>query len=300
MAVYTSIPSLDIKKLASAYGLEVELVTPMKVGNSNSNFKLETNEASYMLSVLEEKSVAEAQNLIYLHQWLHKYGFKTSVALEKPDGQTLSLYDGKPLWVKKWINGEIHQDLTTDQLKEAGYQLAILHQVPVPSFLPTKHSYEASRYPALFNRQIDEEYEKWLRKQYDFIQNQQLEGLPMGLIHGDLFYDNIVFEKGKLQAIIDFEEACYHFLVFDIGMALIGLCQNNDTIDEVKAEAFIEGYSRIRKMNDREQDLLPFFTAYAATGTSAWRFWKYNIDVPNPERKSHHWQMVRLAKSIKY
>ena len=107
-----------------------------------------------------------------------------------------------------------------------------------------------------------------------------------------------MFDQEFLQAIIDFESACIYFLVYDLGMAIIGLCNENGTINWHKAKALIGGYEQIRELEQLEKENLQFFTAYAAVGTSCWRYWKYHIDSPNPALSHKHWEMVSLAMAI--
>jgi homoserine kinase type II len=118
------------------------------------------------------------------------------------------------------------------------------------------------------------------------------------LIHGDLFFDNILFEGDKIKAIIDLEEACSYYLIFDLGMAVIGLCRTDDKIDLTKVKALIEGYETVRLLSSVEKKSLPLFVKYAATATSWWRFWKYNIHSPKPDLSTKHWEMVQVVKEV--
>ncbi|MCH8127849.1 phosphotransferase [candidate division KSB1 bacterium] len=122
--------------------------------------------------------------------------------------------------------------------------------------------------------------------------------LPCGLIHGDVFYDNILFERGKLKAIIDFEEACLYYKVFDLGMGILGLCTEGTTWVLSKARALVMGYQQVKALEEREKESLQLFCAYAAIATSCWRFWKYHIHSPTVEKADEHWQMVHLAEEI--
>ncbi|MFQ3207164.1 MAG: homoserine kinase type II [Glaciecola sp.] len=80
------------------------------------------------------------------------------------------------------------------------------------------------------------------------------DSLPRGLIHGDLFNDNLVFENGKFKAIIDFEEACFYYSVFELGMAIVGTCFSNTSIDFNKVTALVDGYQQIRPLEPIEKD----------------------------------------------
>ena len=115
---------------------------------------------------------------------------------------------------------------------------------------------------------------------------------------GDIFFDNVLFENNKIKAIIDFEEACNYYLIFDLGMGILGLCRTGEKIDLNKARALIKGYEQIRSLGVPERDSLQLFIEYAAIATSWWRFWKYNIHTPTPDLRNKHWKMVQVAKEV--
>ena len=82
----------------------------------------------------------------------------------------------------------------------------------------------------------------WLAEEIDYLEQHITDNLPKGLIHGDLFYDNLLFDPlsgmpGGFKAIIDFEEACHYHLIFELGMGMVGACVNDITVDLDKARA---------------------------------------------------------------
>jgi len=101
-----------------------------------------------------------------------------------------------------------------------------------------------------------------------------------------------------LIAIIDFMDALHYFLVYDLGMGIIGLCCQNSTLKMDKARELIDGYQNIRPLNKREVEFLQFFVQYAATAASVWRFWRYHFDKPDPDKSEFHLEMKLLAEEI--
>ena len=102
----------------------------------------------------------------------------------------------------------------------------------------------------------------------------------------------------SFKAIIDFEEACNYYLVFELGMAIVGCCTEDITINLKKARAFVDGYQQVRKLEEIEKVSLQLFVRYAAVATSYWRFNKYNIEEPSKDMVGHHCQMVQLSKEV--
>ncbi len=208
------------------------------------------------------------------------------------------MYRDKPVMVKAYIAGQVCKDLDETMLCQVGAAMARLHQLPVPDFLPDKHPYGLQVFPSVIGQNINPDYETWLGKRLAYLEQHIPPGLPYGLIHGDLFYDNVLFEEKKFKAIIDFEEACRYYKGFDLGMGILGLCVENTTVMLDKARALVRGYQQIRMLEKREKDTLLLFVEYAAIATSCWRFWKYHIQMPLVGKADKHWQMMHLAEDV--
>lgn len=298
MATYTRIPLSDLKKIAIAYGIKALDFTSIDGGNTNSNYYIQAAQGDYMLTLAEEKSLQEMENLAALLQQLEQYNFITSKVHPSLTREIVTEYAGKPILIKKWIKGSVYENISMEMLKQIGGTMAKLHQVPAPDFLPKLHPYGVQVFSTVVDKGIDKVYESWLSEQTQSLMEKLPKNLPKGLIHGDVFFDNVLFEDEKIKAIIDFEEACYYYLNFDLGMGILGLCRTNGKIDLTKANALVTGYEEIRPLEFLEKELLPLFIKYAAIATSWWRFWKYNIHSPNPDLKNKHWEMVRVAKEM--
>lgn len=177
--------------------------------------------------------------------------------------------------------------------------MARLHEIPIPDYLPDKHSYVKKTYPKVMKKGIDQKYNNWLGQGFRRLMQNIPSGLPIGLIHGDLFYDNILFEGEKFKAFLDFEDICQTYKVFDLGMAVVGLCTEDTKIVLTKVRAIVNGYQEVRLLEEVEKESLQIFIEYAALLTSAWRFWKYNMDAPNAEKSNNHMQMVNIANAVR-
>ena len=298
MAIYTRIQVSDLRKIVSLYGIEVIDFTPIDAGNTNSNYHVRAKRDEYILTIMEDKSSQEVQNLAILLQWLAKHDFLTSAVLAAGTGEIITYYAGKPVMIKKWIYGKVCENLSIDMLKQIGSYMAQLHKIPAPNYLPKLHPYGLQVFSTVIGKKLDTKYEYWLKGRLQYLEENIPKNLPQGLIHGDIFFDNVLFEDGKIKAIIDFEEACHYYLIFDLGMSVLGLCRTGGKIDLNKTRALIKGYEQIRSLELLEMEFLQFFVEYAAIATSWWRFWKYNIYSPNPNIKDKHWEMVHLAKEV--
>ncbi|MEO1263518.1 MAG: homoserine kinase [Bacteroidota bacterium] len=285
--------------MASNFGLDLRNYQHNKGGACNSNFLIKTKKGRYMLTLVEERSVSESAVLAKLLLWLEKHRYPTTRLVKTIKDKNYLKFNGKAFFVKKYLKGKTYTALSTKQIKQAGASLACLHAVPSPEMMSDRLYYEDPKFEKVIGRGIDPKYEKWLKKRYVFFKENLPRGLPIGLIHADLFADNIIFDKKNLRAIIDFEEACHYYLIYDIGMAIIGTCMDGKKMNSAKARAFTKGYQKERKLTGEEIGALQIFMEYAAVRTSNWRIWKYHLDAPNPAKKNKHREMMATAEMIR-
>lgn len=298
MARYTELTQSDIRKIAEFYNLVVTNFELIEGGAGNSSYLLYVQHGKYVLTVFDEKTLNEVLCMGQLLLLLNKYDFPSTQLLPLRNGDIVTVYMGKPIMLKSYIEGEVYADLNEIMLEQLGKKMARLHEVPSPDCLPDTHSYGWQVFVNVIGKNIDVKYESWLQEQLYFLKKNIPSGLPYGFIHGDLFYDNVLFEKNKFKAIIDFEEACHYCKVFDLGMAIVGSCAEGTTVDLDKARALVNGYQQVRQLEQMEKETLQLFVQYSATATSYWRFWKYNIDAPSVANEKKHWEMVKISNWV--
>ncbi len=298
MAHYTQLSSYDIQAIANYYNLTILDFESINGGAGNSSYLLQTTEEKYVLTVCDDKTLVEALNLGKLLRRLEKYNFPTTRLVLSVNNHPVVSYHDKPIMLKIYIEGQVIEQLSLEMLSQIGREMATLHQISIPDYLPRQHAYESQFVSIIIGQGIDSDYEAWLIKQQRYFEKNISSELSHCLIHGDLFYDNILFENNNLKAIIDFEEACYYYQGFDLGMGVLGLCTENEVINLDKARAFVAGYEQISPLASIEKQTLQVFIQHAAVTTSCWRFWKYYIDIPSIEKANKHRQMMKIAENI--
>ena len=299
MAVYTQLQENEIRKIGADYGLTIVDFAPIEAGASNSNYLLHTQQGDYVLTFFGDKTLAHANKLGQLLLLLAEHEFPTTRLLHPVKGGLTTMHKGKAVMLKAHIVGEMYQDLDEAMLRQIGAMMARLHQLPVPDFVPNGLSSGWQCLPDIVDQNVDPEYEAWIAKRLAELARRLPRELSRGLIHGDIFYDNVLFVGKKLAAIIDLEEATSYYKVFDLGMGIVGSCCGKSTVVLAKARALVDGYQQIRALEGKEKRALQLFIEYAATIVSCWRFWKYHIDTPIAEKADKHRQMRRIAKEIR-
>lgn len=300
MARYIDLGKHEISTLAAQYGVMPEEFTPIEGGAGNTSYLLHGRQGKFVLTLFDDKPRAVVDKLERLLLLLEEYGFPTTRLLLPVQGGSSVMYADKPVMLKQYISGDVCRDLDLPMLSQVGTKMASMHRLAVPhQLLEQRHSYGLQLFESVAGANIDSRYESWLAGQIAYLTEMIPTNLPRGFIHGDLFYDNLLFEGDQLRAIIDFEEACHYYMAFDLGMGIVGMCCDESGVVPAKAKALISGYQGVRMLQQREMMALPLFCEYAATATSCWRYWKYNIHTPIAENAGKHRQMMRLAQQIR-
>jgi homoserine kinase type II len=301
MALYTVLDEIEIQSILLPYGIKKPSTFKVLSGGSeNTNYLLQFENKGYVLTLCEQKSTKEANALASLLEYLKQNNFATSKLIKTIKGDLTSEWKGKPVVLKEFIEGDIVQDLSKNILLYLGRELARLHQIKAPANLPHKVAFGIEHFDEIKVYAAESTFYTWLKQSQGYIESNITDHLPKSLIHSDIFYNNIITDIEKEQAVImDFEEACYYYRIFDIGMMLIGCCSEGPSLNLSKAGYLLEGYQQETPLLESEKKALKAFAVYAATATAFWRHQNFNHVNIIPARKDDYLVMQNLANSIK-
>lgn len=297
MAHYTILNDTSIKNIFDQYNVgEILEYKVLSGGSENTNYRIKAIEGEYVLTICEKQSLAEATNLARLLVHLNEKGFETSQIIQTQKGEWTSGFGDKPLLLKSYIKGTIAPDFSNQQMEILGKDLAILHGIEAPDFVPRQLGYGIEHFAEVQAHAPDAPFCQWLIQTTEYIQSFLKDDLPKALIHSDIFYNNIITEPQTGQVtIMDFEEATYYYRVYDIGMTLVGTCAFGRQINLEKAQHFLHAYQSENPLIRQEKNALQAFTAYAATATAFWRYMNYNFVRPDETKKSRYKEMQDIA-----
>lgn len=285
MALITPLSLANTQAIAQQYGLDVVEIVPISAGSVNSNFRLRTRDGtSYFLRIYEEQRQAGAQAELTLVRALSSSGIFTPGPVQLLAGGDVSEHDGKPVGIYHWVDGEIlcQRGVTVAAATALGIALAEVHsctqwlpEIPEGRFgLPEL----AARLDA-----IDRETNAYCRdtafiRERIAFHAKRVGECPQGLIHGDLFRDNALWQRGvyepnakpQLAALIDFESASRGSFVYDIMVCMHAWCFGSQ-YDLPLVVALLRGYQSIRPLSKGELAALPHEGALAALRFAATR-----------------------------
>ena len=282
MSVYTQLSLADIQLFATQYGLNMVAYQAIQSGIENSNYFVQTDTGQeYVLTLFEELDAQEAAFLAPLLQHLQQEGVLVAAPLVANNGQSLLTLNNKPAQLAPRIVGEHPLQVTPLQAQAMGEQLAKLHLTLKKYALKRTNAHGAAWWQkeAAKARSGMNNIEQLILDTVlnDFEETiEDFDDLPKGLIHGDLFRDNTLFEGDKLSAMLDFSEASKDYWLLDIAITANDFCSDwpNVALNKPLFDAFISAYSQVRPLTEDEQEVLPTFLAMAAT-----RFWLSRLSV---------------------
>lgn len=265
MACLTSLTFADAADLALQYGLQLRALEALEAGSVNSNFRFSCETGVVFGRIYEEQAMAGAQAELRLLGELAAAGVSVSAPLVRLDGAAASLASGKPFSLFRWVSGEwlCHQRLTPTHCHLLGRALAQVHSAtPRLSALPEgRFGLPQIRERLAFVNDNAPEFAKDTAFIEQAIQRYERErdgSLPRGLIHGDLFRDNVLWHLGRpahqpeISALLDFESASSGVFTYDLMVCVLSWCFT-DQLDVSRAHAMLDGYESVRPLSAAER-----------------------------------------------
>ena len=269
-------------------------------GWDNTNILLTLSDASkVVLKVWNANTVEEVQRVVARHCHLDENGIPTAVPIQLANGNLITEKGGMSWTLLPFIEGGM-LDTDENSLKSLGENLARLHQIPAADCFPDDYRMGWSLFEEMF--MIADEANTWsdflitLKKESESLQNQIPESLPQGILHGDVFPDNVIGD-GAVAAILDLEEAFIGPCAFDLMMAFVGFGWNEEGPINERWKALLEGYESVRPLSREERSALPALHRYATLSIAAWRYWKHVMTHPDEELKGRYLEMVNRLES---
>ncbi|MQW64466.1 homoserine kinase [Sinorhizobium meliloti] len=273
MAVYTDITEDELIRFLAAY--EVGSLTSYKgiaEGVENSNFLLHTTKGAYILTLYEKR--VNADDLPFFLGLMHhlaERGLSCPLPLPRADGKLLGTLSGRSAAVISFLEGMWLRKPEAQHCREVGRALASMHQAGegFPLKRPNALSVEGWR-PLWRNSEARaDEVQAGLKDEIAtelaFVEEHWPKELPEGVIHADLFPDNVFFLGDRLSGLIDFYFACNDFLAYDVAICLNSWCFEKDgSYNITKGMALLSGYESVRRLTAEEVEALPLLARGSA------------------------------------
>jgi homoserine kinase type II len=273
VAVYTPVTADELTAFLAAYDVgELLAYKGIAEGVENSNFLVHTKRGSFILTLYEKRVAAkDLPFFLALMEHLHVRGISCPQPVKNRKGELLGKICGRPAAVITFLDGMWIHRPTASHCAALGEALANLHLAGL-DFRKTRAnalSVEAWRplYALCRDRanELHRDLAEFLAAELVQLEKHWPRELPKGVIHADLFPDNVFFLGNRLSGLIDFYFACSDALAYDIAICLNAWCfESDNSYNVTKGKSLLQAYARARPLLPAERDALPLLARGAA------------------------------------
>ena len=272
MSVFTPVSDAQARALLEHYTLgELESLEGIAQGVENTNYFLDTTTGRYVLTLFETIPREDLPFYVGLMDHLAHHDIVCPAPMRRDDEEMLSEVNGKPAVIVTRLPGAARAKPTVHECRLAGEVLGAIHEAGV-EYDAALENWRGAEWRELFaerlapklsnaeNELIAEE------NRYQAIHDDKV--LPQGIIHGDYFHDNVLWDGDGHPGVIDFYFACDDVLAYDLAIAANDWCVNADaTLDPARLAALVAGYEERRPLEAQERTLWPVMLRRAALRT---------------------------------
>ncbi len=273
MAVYTEVEDEELAEFVAGYDIGAVLSCKgIAEGVENSNFLLHT-EAGHFILTLYEKRV-DANDLPFflgLMEHLNRAGLGCPLPVHRRDGATLGTLADRPAAIVTFLDGMWVRRPTADHCRLLGEALAKMHLAGRDFALHRRNALSLDAWRPLWDRSSERADEVAgglaadIESELASLESEWPKGLPSGVIHADLFPDNVFFLGDRLSGLIDFYFACDDAFAYDVAICLNSWCFEKDlSFNLTKGRAFLTAYEKVRPLDAREVAALPLLARGSA------------------------------------
>ncbi len=273
MSVFTPVSRADAEALLGRYdvGTLVDL-QGIAAGIENTNYFLDTCSGRFVLTLFEKLTAAELPFYLGLMGHLAARGVSCPAPVADRDGQVLTTLNGRPACIVTRLKGAWVETPAAPHCAAVGGALARMHLAGADLAMHMDNPrgprwwHEAA---SLIDRFLDDAQRELLRSELHFQDEVRAADLPRGLIHADLFRDNVLFDGAEVGGLIDFYFACTDAWLFDVAVTLNDWCLSaGGQVDAGRAAALLAAYQAVRPFTAVEKGVWPVMLRAGAL-----RFW---------------------------
>ena len=312
MAVYTDVMAEELAGFLAGYDVgELLAYKGIAEGVENSNFLVHTSRGYFILTPYERRVAAsDLPFFLALMEHLHARGITCPQPVKNRKGETLGRVAGRPAAIITFLDGMWIRRPSAGHCAALGEALAKLHVAGLEFGMRRANALSVAGWRPLYlscrarANELHRDLEQSLAAELSHLEAAWPRELPQGVIHADLFPDNVFFLGNKLSGLIDFYFACTDFLAYDVAVCLNAWCFETDhSYNVTKGRSLLAAYARVRPLTRSEQEMLPLLARGAALRFLLTRLVDW-FDVPagalvRPKDPLEYYRKLRFHQAVK-
>lgn len=274
MAFYTKLTTNDLFIFLNNYDLgQLIYFEGISNGIQNSNYYIKTVKSEVILTIFENSSICDIKSITQLLVHLKKSNLPTPRPIKDFSGEVIRILCQKPAFLCSYLSGKSVILSRIEHCQQVGKYLAKLHKFTHGYSFTLQNNYNLTNLQLLCTELPLDSLDRKLVIDELLYQSEQLYSfLPAGVIHSDLFKDNVLFINEDITGIVDFHSACFEILIWDIAVAINDWCTEQGAQCSQKYHALLNEYNKVRPLTIEELNALP-----AVLRLTALRFWLSRI-----------------------
>ncbi|PJC03288.1 MAG: homoserine kinase [Gallionellales bacterium CG_4_9_14_0_8_um_filter_55_61] len=273
MAVFTTVSEAELAVWLADYSLGQLLeLQGIASGIENTNYFVTTSNGRFVLTLFEKLTADELPFYLNLMAHLARHGIPCPAPMANRHNQFLGILKDKPACIVSRLTGKSTTAPNRTQCAAMGAMLGQMH-IAGQSFTQIMPNPRAAAWRAATAPQVspflDAAQSALLDSEITLHAQQNLAALPQGVIHADLFRDNVLLTDNRVGGLIDFYFACTDALLYDVAITVNDWCMgSDDRLDTTLAQSFLRAYHAVRPLQENERAAWPLMLRLAAL-----RFW---------------------------
>jgi homoserine kinase type II len=273
VAVYTDVAAEDLATFLAGYEIgELLAYKGIAEGVENSNFLVHTSRGYFILTLYEKRVAAkDLPFFLGLMEHLHARGITCPQPVKNKQGEVLGAVAGRPAAMITFLDGMWIRRPTPAHCAALGTALAKLHLAGLDFAGQRANALSVAGWRPLYEHcraradEVQRDLQAFLAAELAHLEQAWPRDLPQGVIHADLFPDNVFFLGSKLSGLIDFYFACTDALAYDVAICLNAWCFESDhSYNVTKGRSLLQAYAQVRPLSDDERNALPLLARGAA------------------------------------
>ncbi|MEO8038203.1 MAG: homoserine kinase [Betaproteobacteria bacterium] len=303
MSVFTTVTPEQLAEWLKGYSIgHLSELRGILAGIENTNYFVTTTHGRYVLTLFEKLKPVELPFYLELMAHLSNHGLPCPKPIANQDNEFLGHLNGKPAALVTCLDGAPVTAPGVDHCARVGEVLADLHRAG-RSYRGHLDNLRGPKWwsataPDLLPFLSDAD-KALLIDEVRYQASHRLDALPRGVVHADLFRDNVLFHGAAIGGVIDFYFACVDILLYDVAITVNDWCTTEDhELDPLRTRALLDAYRGTRAFTDAEQDAWPLMLRAGAL-----RFWVsrlYDFHLPRPGDLTHAHDPVRFERILRH
>ena len=264
MAVFTKLSKIEIENYVGLYDIGIlDQYSEIVEGIEKTNYKIICNGTPYILTIFEKRvNEDDLPFFINLKLYLNQNNFKCPRPIQNRDGEIINSIKNKKAVIISFIEGNKIDKPNINECNEIGKMLGNLHNLTINFNESRQNSLDIKEWRNLLSKCTKNEDKKFdsilkeVENEIDFLESVWPKNIPSGVVHADLFKDNVFFKDEKITGVIDFYFSCYHFFLYDISIVINDWCfdSNGEIFNYEYYKAILNGYNEHKKITQQEID----------------------------------------------